>query len=165
MPRLAIVKSQEGPETESASTDVLLGWLENSVGFHLRAAQETAASAFASRAGTANASPSHLAVLSLLDANPGMSQTALAKATRRDISSLTSALDDLCRRNLVVRERLENDRRTYALRLTPAGRKTLRRFMKPALEHERALDALLGGEREAFLRLLQRIAEGFKPGA
>lgn len=163
--RLQTAKSAREAEGTCAGPDPDLGWLDNSVGFRLRAAQESAASAFAARAGAASASPSHLSVLSLLACNPGMNQTDLAKATRRDISSMTTALDDLCRRGLVVRERLEHDRRTYALSLTPAGRRTLRRLMEHALEHEQRLDKVLGDDRETFLAALQRIAAAFKPGA
>jgi DNA-binding MarR family transcriptional regulator len=158
--RLAVARPAVEPEAEEAE-GASLGWLEDSIGFHLRAAHDSAAQAFAARA-RAGASPSHLAVLSLLGANPGISQTALARATRRDISSLTSALDDLCRRGLVVRERLEHDRRTYALALTPAGRKTLKKLFADAEEHERLLDRLLGPDRENFVAALRRIAAGLK---
>ena len=163
--RLQMAKTAKEVDTASAAPDPDLGWLENSVGFHMRAAQESAANAFAARVGAASASPSHLSVLSLLASNPGMSQTVLARATRRDISSMTSALDDLCRRGLVVRERQEHDRRTYCLSLTPAGRRTLRKLMEQAVEHERMLDQVLGRDREAFLAALQRIAAAFKSGA
>ena len=67
---------------------------------------------------------------------------------------------DACPR---LRRYCERLGREPGLRGDPGG--DVRGRERPALEHERALDALLGGEREAFLRLLQRIAEGFKPGA
>ena len=144
---------------------IRLAWLEGSIGFHLRAAQEAAFQAFARRVGGFAAQPWHFAVLSLIDSNPGLSQAALAKVTRRDTSSLTAALNDLSRRGFVVRERVETNRRTYALTLTPAGRKALRELMAMAREHERDFERLVGASGKAgFIRTLQRIAEGFAEG-
>src|SRR4029450_4711781 len=85
--------------------DIDLGFLADAVGFYLRTAHEAAFRAFLNRVGDANALPWRFAILVPIDANPGLPQVALARALRRDTSSLTPALDALCDRGLVTRIR------------------------------------------------------------
>jgi len=141
--------------------DIDLGFLADAVGFYLRTAHEAAFRAFLSRVGDANALPWRFAILVLIDANPGLTQVALARAMRRDTSSLTPALDELCDRGLVTRIRQPHDRRSYALKVTPLGRKAMRQLKSSAEAHERELDRLVGREQRAqFIQNLKRIAAG-----
>jgi DNA-binding MarR family transcriptional regulator len=163
MARSSTAKRQAPATGQRAPGAVDLGWLGGTVGFHLRTAQEAAFRAFARRAGSASARPWRFAILALIDSNPGLTQVALARALRRDTSSLTSALDDLCRSGFVVRQRVEDNRRSYALTLTPDGRRAMRELMESAAEHEREMDRLVGRENRAeFIRTLQRIAAGLE---
>jgi DNA-binding MarR family transcriptional regulator len=161
----SVTARRQVPATEQrAADDIDLGWLGSTVGFYLRTAQEAAFHAYAQRAGNAGAQPWRFAILSLIDVNPGLTQAALAHALRRDTSSLTPALDDLSRRGLVIRERVEDNRRSYSLTLTPQGRRAMRELMKIAAEHEREVDRLVGRDNRAeFIRTLQRIAAGLAP--
>jgi DNA-binding MarR family transcriptional regulator len=163
MARSSAVKRRAPTIGQRTFGGVDLGWLGGTVGFHLRTAQEAAFQAFARRAGDASARPWRFAVLALIDGNPGLTQAALASALRRDTSSLTPVLDDLSRRGLVVRQRVEDNRRSYALTITPEGRRTMRELMEIAAEHEREVDRLVGRENRAeFIRTLQRIAAGLE---
>lgn len=149
------------PGTRDASAGIDLGFLDDAVGFYLRTAHEAAFRAFMKRVSDLNTPPWRFAILALIDANPGMTQVALARATRRDTSSLTPALDDLCDRGMVVRIRQVQDRRSYALRLTPAGKKAMQQMKASAAAHERELDRLVGREHRAqFIETLKRIASG-----
>ncbi|MEW6452200.1 MAG: MarR family winged helix-turn-helix transcriptional regulator [Pseudomonadota bacterium] len=141
--------------------DIDLGFLADAVGFYLRTAHEAAFRAFLKRVEDSNTPPWRMAILVLIDANPGLTQVALARATRRDTSSLTPALDDLCERGLVTRIRQVNDRRSYALKLTPAGKRAMRQLKASAEAHERELDRLVGREQRAqFIQTLKRLASG-----
>ena len=51
-------------------------------------------------------SPGRFATLTLIERNPGISQTELSQAAGRDKSSLTPVLEDLVRRGLIERKRL-----------------------------------------------------------
>lgn len=164
MTRSSTAQRQAPAIEQRAPGDIDLGWLGGTVGFYLRTAQEAAFHAYARRAGNAGARPWRFAILALIDVNPGLTQAALARALRRDTSSLTPALDDLSRRGFVIRERVEDNRRSYSLTLTPAGRRAMRELMKIAAEHEREVDRLVGrGDRARFIRTLQRIATGLDP--
>ena len=137
-----------------------LGWLGGTVGFYLRTAQEAAFQAFAKRANGADAKPWRFAVLALIHANPGLTQGELASAIRRNTSSLTPVLDDLCRQGYVCRQRLQSDRRTYTLKLTPKGNAARLRLVASAVEHEHEVDRLVGAKRAELIRILQSVAVG-----
>jgi DNA-binding MarR family transcriptional regulator len=156
---VAKAKRQKSPRERAPTEPVRLGPLAEFVGFHLRLAQEASFIAFARRVRDLDLRPGRFAALALIGENPGLSQTALGRASGRDKSSLTPALNDLVRRALVRRERLAGDRRLYALTLTAKGRKLLDELMTHARAHDRELDAIVGtADKAAFLRILRRIA-------
>ena len=146
----------EPPVAEAA---LQLGPLAGFIGFHLRLAQEASFQGFARRVRDFELRPGRFAVLALIAQNPGISQTALGRAAGRDKSTLTPALNDLVRRALVKRRRPAEDRRSYALSLTPKGEKLLAELFQHARAHDRELDAIVGMEGKAeFIRTLRRIA-------
>jgi DNA-binding MarR family transcriptional regulator len=148
-------KMRPGPD---APRPIDFGWLGGTVGFYLRTAQEAAFQAYARRANDADGRPWRFAVLALIDANPGLTQGELAAAIRRNTSSLTPMLDDLCRQGYVSRQRLESDRRTYALTLTAKGDAARVKLMASAIAHEREVDRIVGASRAQFIRVLQSLA-------
>ena len=87
----------------------------------------------------------------------------LSLANGRDKSSLTPVVEDLVRRGLVERRRMDEDRRAYRLNLTTAGQKTLASMIRAARGHERVLDSIIGGrDRARFVEVLKRIAAQVK---
>ena len=145
--------------TQPLAEAVSLGRLADFVGFHLRLAQEASFQAFARRVRDLDLRPGRFAVLALIGENPGISQTALGRASGRDKSSLTPALDDLAARALIHRRRVARDRRSYALSLTPKGERLLATLLTHARAHDRRLDAVVGLRHKAeFIRTLRRIA-------
>ena len=142
-----------------ADADVQLGLLSGFIGFHLRLAQEASFRAFAQRVGDPDLKPQRFAMLTLINENPGLTQTALGRASGRDKSTLTPALNDLQRRGLIDRERSSSDRRSYILSLTPAGKALLRTLARHAADHDRRLDEIVGlDKKERFVRILRKIA-------
>ena len=140
--------------------EVHYGDLRTYIAFQLRRAQEASFQAFARRVGEADLSPGHFAILSIIEVNPGLNQTVLSQATGRDKSTLTPALKSLEKHGFVERRRSEVDRRAYHLFLTPAGKAHLQSLQHHALEHDRALDAIVGEfHKPLLLHLLERIAE------
>ena len=142
----------------SADGPVRFGPLEHWLGFNLRMAQAAAFQAFSRLSSDIGVQPGRFATLTLIAANPGITQTALSRANGRDKSTLTPLISDLVRRGLIRRTRDRNDRRTYRLTLTPAGQLLLAALTDCALEHERNLDHVVGADRTLFLRLLRKIA-------
>ena len=144
---------------EAYDAPINFGPLATWVGFNLRMAQEAAFQAFSRRSQEIGESPGRFATLTLIARNPGISQTELSHANGRDKSSLTPVVEDLVRRGLVERKRMENDRRTYRLYLTPAGKKVLTMMTRCARQHERTLDHVIGErDRKRFVQILKKIA-------
>ena len=146
-----------------AADEVRLGPLGDLLGFHLRLAQEASFRAFAQAVGERGMRPSRFAMMVLIAQNPGVTQTALGRACGRDISTLTTALDDLVRQDLVLRRRDPADRRRYGLDLTEKGRRALTRLMRVAEQHDRRLDDLVGeANKPLLIELLRRIVSGLE---
>ncbi len=151
--------SRRGGNGKADAEPVNFGPLERWVGFNLRMAQEAAFQAFSHLSREIGEKPGRFATLTLIGRNPGISQTELSYANGRDKSSLTPVVEDLVRRGLVKRTRLQRDRRAYRLNLTPAGNRVLASLMACARRHERNLDRVIGlRERTRFIAVLRRIA-------
>ena len=150
---------RRGKKGEAIAESIKFGPLEYWVGFNLRMAQEHAFQAFSRRSQEIGESPGRFATLTLIARNPGISQTELSHANGRDKSSLTPVVEELVRRGLVERKRMREDRRTYRLNVTPAGKKTLTMLTRCARRHERVLDGIIGQrDRKRFLQILKKIA-------
>ena len=147
-------RGRTGALVEGIDYGPLADWL----GFHLRMAQIASFQAFAREVGEVDLPPGRFALLTLIGRNPGISQTVLSRAAGRDKSTLTPALRDLKRRGLIARSRLESDRRSYHLTLTPDGEAMLERLTECAARHEVKLDRVVGKrDRARLLRLLRKI--------
>lgn len=150
---------RRGKNGEAIAESLRFGPLEHWVGFNLRMAQEAAFQAFSRRSQEIGESPGRFATLTIIARNPGISQTELSHANGRDKSSLTPVVEDLVRRGLVERKRMRQDRRTYRLNLTPAGKKTLTMLTRCARRHERVMDGIIGQrDRKRFIQILKRLA-------
>ena len=85
---------------------------------------------------------------------------ALADATATRPSTLTSLLDRLTGRGFIVRETDLADRRSFVIRLTPAGRAAAERAAAAITDLERqALAAVTPAERAGFHALLDALTE------
>lgn len=150
---------RRGRNGEAIGLSVNFGPLAHWVGFNLRMAQEAAFQAFSHLSQEIGESPGRFATLTLIARNPGISQTELSLANGRDKSSLTPVVEDLVKRGLVERKRMDNDRRTYRLNLTPSGKKVLTMLTRCARRHERNLDRVIGErDRKRFIQILKKIA-------
>jgi DNA-binding MarR family transcriptional regulator len=158
MPRQARSADSGGQKHGASDAPVEFGPLAQWLGFNLRMAQAAAFQAFARRSGKIGVQPGRFATLTLIAANPGITQTALSRANGRDKSTLTPLISDLVRRRLVRRARDRGDRRTYRLTLTAAGEALLTELNACAHEHEAELDRLVGRDRARFLQLLKKIS-------
>lgn len=99
-----------------------------------------------------------LTVLALIAANPGSSQAALARRAGLNNSALVGIVDQLEQRALVERGRAANDRRSYQLTVTPAGRRMMETLFAAVTQQEGTIrDALGARDLAALLALLDRV--------
>ena len=131
------------------------GVLPRLIGYRLRLAQQAVFKDFAEN--VQGLSPGRLGILVLIDANPGLTQSRLAEAVRRDRSTMVAVLDELEARGLIARRRGE-DRRTNGLWLTRSGRTFLAGAMRRVQAHERRFAArLTAKERRQLFALLEKL--------
>jgi DNA-binding MarR family transcriptional regulator len=151
-------------QLEPGDAPVNLGPLAGYLAFHLRLAEGASFRAFQRIAGVPDLRPGWFAVLTLIAENPGITPMALARGSGRDKSTITPVLRDLERDRLVSRAAVPGDRRSYALSLTAEGEARLAHLGARAAEHERRLEAIVGGRKPELIALLRRIAAELDEG-
>jgi DNA-binding MarR family transcriptional regulator len=132
--------------------------LGNFIGYALRRAQLRVFDDFYKTLSIAGITPARFSALVIVDANPGISQTALAQTLDIARSGVVMLIDTLEELNLVSREPLAADKRAYALHLTRAGRATLLRVRRQVAVHEARVCAQLGAkDKKTLLEMLRRV--------
>jgi DNA-binding MarR family transcriptional regulator len=99
--------------------------------------------------------PTQYSVMTVIGANSGLSQMAVAKRLGIERARLVHLLDSLEARKLVKRVPSATDRRSHELHLTAHGQDSLCEFKRLAAEHERHVAAKIGKQnRERLLKIL-----------
>jgi DNA-binding MarR family transcriptional regulator len=146
------------PVSKSQKSDINYGVLPGLVGYQLRLAQIALFRDFAQGLGEHDVTPGLFGVLVIIEANPDLKQSDLARATNLDRSTVVTVIDNLERRGLVERRAALNDRRSNAIRLTTAGSALLRKLKRQVGQHEkRLLKNFSEAERELIFSLLQKV--------
>lgn len=97
-----------------------------------------------------------LTVLSLVAANPGSSQTALAQRAGLNQSALVGIIDQLEQRGLIARDRSATDRRRYGVTVTAAGKEVMETLFAVVDGEEAPIRDALGPDMAQLLALLDR---------
>ncbi len=140
---------------DEAGFEIGLDGLVGHVGYSVRRFQIWIFQDFIKTLSAANIRPAQYSVMTVIGANPGMTQMAVAKRLGIERARLVHLLDSLEARNLVKRVPSPTDRRSHALHLTPSGQASLRQFKMLAAEHERHVGEKIGAEnRKRLLEIL-----------
>ncbi len=141
-----------------SGTAIEMSTLTELLGYHLRCAHVAVFQHFNRTLGAHDISPPQFGTLLLIEANPGVSQSAVAEALRFDRSTLVQIIDRLETRDLVRREPSAQDRRSHALVLTETGAALLAELKALSDEHEAAVaQPLSDAERTTLMTLLDRL--------
>ncbi|MDH5359789.1 MAG: MarR family transcriptional regulator [Gammaproteobacteria bacterium] len=128
------------------------------VGYRLRRAQLCYFTDYINTLEEEEIRPGLFGILSIIQANPGLTQTAIANALGNDRSAMVPAIDKLEKLKLVERRISENDKRSYSLFLTSVGEAKYRRLVKKIHLHESHFDNLMTvEEKELLIELLGRL--------
>lgn len=97
--------------------------------------------------------------LVLITDNPGLRQSQLAAAMDIERPNLVVILDELERRELILRERVPTDRRAYALAPTLAGRQLCDKAVAAVTAHENRLLEHLDQDARAAVEAAMKLIE------
>ncbi|MBB5321750.1 MarR family winged helix-turn-helix transcriptional regulator [Marinobacter oulmenensis] len=146
-------KKTISPEEEPVN----FGVLDHMLGYKLRRAQLTFFNSFSAACSDLGISPGLFGVLVVVKENPGLTQTAVAKALANDRSAMVGAVDKLEQMKLIERRPSKKDRRSYALFMTRYGLEFIEKLTQRVREQEEQLYKLLKpGEKETLLSILDR---------
>jgi len=144
-----------------AAEIVDLGGLTKHLGYLMRRAQIWVFQDFIRTLATINIRPAQYSVLTVINANAGMTQMSLSKALGIERARLVHLLNELEARKFVDRRASKTDRRSHALHLTAKGRSALADIKSLAQEHEQHLADRVGRKNhQLLLRLLACFASG-----
>jgi DNA-binding MarR family transcriptional regulator len=143
---------------EVASQPLNQDLLLSLVGYNCRRAYLSIIPHFDSRMKKYDLRAVDFSVLSLVSANPNMTQKRLSQAVNVSPPNLAILLDKLEERGLVMRQRNPLDKRSQTLVLTPEGSRLCGRAEKTVAELESDATSMLSeAERAQLLQLLQKI--------
>ncbi len=150
-----------GAKKTSASAPGLdYGPLNQRIGYALRRAQLAVFRDFFKVFEAYDVRPAQYSLLTVVEANPGASQTQVAEALGIKKTNFVAIIDAFEKRGLIARVRSETDRRLYGLFLTEAGAAMVTSLHQVAASHEQRIVDRLGAEEYARLFApLQAIAD------
>ena len=152
------------PETESAKPK-REDELRHVIGFHMTKAELAMRGIFVRHAGEPlGLRPVEYAALMLLVADPGSSQTRLARALSLTAPKMTALVNRLETKGWIERSSSTQDRRSQMLQVTRAGAALGREATERIRAAERAELQLSTGEQAMLLELLDKVASGARRG-
>lgn len=129
--------------------------LENLLGFQLRSAQIKLFQHFKSSLADLSITPGKAGVLILIENNPGISQSALARALEIERATLGETITGLEQKHWVERRKSPSDGRSHALYLSENGEKLMKTLHTTINSHEKKVSANLSkNEYREFIHLL-----------
>ena len=134
--------------------------LANSIGFLLRLANGVTQGELAVRFGGLGLRTTLYSVMLIIHENPGLKQQEVGQSLSIQQPNLVALINELVSAGWVSRDVNADDRRSYSLSLTPAGRTRLAQAERTHAENERRLvEAIAPVPVEAFRAALLRITE------
>ncbi len=134
------------------------GDLDQHLGYVLRRAQLAAFEVFQRSTAGVDITPPRYTALTIVGANPGMSQSSLGAALGTARSGAMMLTDWLEARGLAERRRLNGDARAWGLHLTARGKALLARIRRRVLVDNAAFAARLApSELVTLKKLLEKL--------
>jgi len=135
------------------------GDLDEHLGYVLRRAQLAGFDAFHRATAGIDITPARYTALTIVGANPGLTQSALGNALGTARSGAMMVTNWLEKRGLAERRSLPDDARAWGLHLTPQGALQLRKLNRRVRANDAAFAARLAPrERQTLKRLLDKLS-------
>jgi DNA-binding MarR family transcriptional regulator len=103
------------------------------------------------------------ALLEIIKFEPNVNQTMIAKLLGKDKTTISRALNALEKKELIVKSKTPNDKRTYAIELTNKAEEILQKSVEQIAHFRESLQAqLCKQEQEALFNTLEKITTFLK---
>jgi DNA-binding MarR family transcriptional regulator len=135
----ALAQPAQAAAAQGSDREVSLGDLPDQLGFLVRRVQLWVFREFTRELARFDITLAQYSVLTVVGANPGINQLAVASALTIERAGLGRLIERLEARNLLKRLPSTVDRRSYVLHLAPEGRKALARMRATVYESEKKL--------------------------
>lgn len=161
----ALTGKANGAEPDAARK-LDLGALRQTPGFMIRILQLENFEAFYPHFEALKLSPVEYAILVTLRDNKAVTQSELAAVLKMQLPNLVKILSRMEETGIIRRKRSARDKRAVELSLSSAGERRADEASRlGASFNARTLAPLDKQERTAFLQMLARLIEGYRPGA
>jgi len=158
---VAFAYAQLVGNSKNAKTPVDLGPLPELIGYVLRRAQLAVFQDFFAAFAPLDIRPAQFSVLTVIERNPGLTQSQVAEALGIKRTNFVGMLDELERRGLAERRQTAGDKRSYALYLTADGAALMRKLRPVIKAHEQRIVAKVGEDGgRTLIALLHAIGDG-----
>lgn len=153
----AVEVGGQNAEGRADTDDINL--LQDSLAYEIKKAQVRTYELLFEHMGPEALSPARMTALCIIGTQPGINQSALADALRVNRASVVKVIDALQSLGYVERQSIPDDRRSYALAVTPQGLQELRRLTAISRRFEQEVAAqLTARERSTLFKLLAKVA-------
>lgn len=133
-------------------------------GFLIRRMHQIHTFLFAQETSEFNITPVQYSLLTALESLGEMDQNSLAIEVGLERSSVAEVIPRLNARGLVSRTQVEHDKRLRLVKLTPAGKRLVRKMASAVQRaHDRTIEHLSPVERDVFMLQLIRLVEANNP--
>lgn len=150
--------SKRPPPADTAVEQVDTSYLESLMGYNARRATLVIIDSFMRHMAVYGLRPVDFSVLSLIAHNPGITSRQLSTTLNIQPPNLVGMINQLQKRELIVRRPHPHDGRAMGLHLAPDGKKMIRQAEATASELEAAATARLNAdERKTLIQLLRKI--------
>ncbi|MCP5145651.1 MAG: MarR family transcriptional regulator [Gammaproteobacteria bacterium] len=148
-----------------AGTGIDTGHLEELTGYLLRRATSRVMADFVQVAANHDLRPVPFSILLLVESNPGVRQGQVAEALAIKPANMVPLVNMLVERGLLRRRVGVEDRRSFELALTAAGRNVLQQCHAGIAAHEQRLFSVLSATERARLHdMLRRVIQSADNG-
>lgn len=145
-------------KSPASKAPVDLGPLGESIGYLVRRAQLRIFQRFFALFAEVRIRPVQYSILTIIERNPGISQTQLADTLGIKKTNLVALVDELETRGLARRKSAEIDRRARALHLTSKGTVFIGRLHRLDAALDQKISRLMGNDRKRLCEALRQIA-------
>ncbi len=122
------------------------GQLDQRIGYKLRRAQIAVFHTFFEAVATLDIRPAQYSVLTIIEHNPGLSQTQVAQALGIKTANFVAMIKALEKRGLISRQPIEHNRRTHELFITPEGKVLIEKLHTLTNDAEERIKKHLGAD-------------------